>query len=170
MRSLDDGLNRTGGGKVYHRRGAMAPPMAKKRVLFACVGNSFRSQVAEGFVRAWGDPEKVEVRSGGTNPAGVVSSRAVAAMKDLGIDISDQTSKPLDIEYARRADVFVTLCGPVDDACPRAVAEKAVDWNLADPRHADEQTVARVRDEIGRRVRALLAEQGALKEGVPVDH
>lgn len=148
----------------------MAPPMAKKRVLFACVGNAFRSQVAEGFARAWGDPEKVEVRSGGTNPAGVVSSRAVATMKDLGIDISDQTSKPLDIDYARHADVFVTLCGPVDDACPRAVAERAVDWNLTDPQHADDEIVVRVRDEIGRRVRALLAELGALKEGVSVGH
>lgn len=144
--------------------------MTKLRILFACVGNAFRSQVAEGFARAWADPERVEVRSGGTNPAGAVSSRAVAAMKELGIDISDQTSKPLDIDYARQADVFVTLCGPVDDACPRAVAEKAVDWNLTDPQHADDASVIRVRDEIGRRVRALLAEQGVLKEGVPVDH
>lgn len=144
--------------------------MSKLRILFACVGNAFRSQVAEGFARAWGEPDQVEVRSGGTNPAGVVSSRAIATMKELGIDISDQTSKPLDVEYARQADVFVTLCGPVDNACPRAVAEKAVDWGMTDPQHADEETVLRVRDEIGRRVRALLAEHDALKDGVPVAH
>ncbi len=143
--------------------------MTKLRILFACVGNAFRSQVAEGFTRAWADPEKVEVRSGGTNPAGVVSSRAVATMQELGIDISDQKSKPLDIEYARDADVFVTLCGPLDDACPRAVAKKAVDWGMTDPQHAEEETVVRVRDEIGRRVRALLAEHGLLKDGVPVE-
>lgn len=154
---------------LYGARRVMAVPMTRTRFLFACVGNAARSQMAEGFTLAWGDPERVEVRSGGTNPAGVVSRRAVAAMREVGIDISDHTSKPLDLDYARDADVFVTLCGPLDTACPRAIAEKAVDWDLPDPIHADEQTMRKVRDEIALRVKALLSEHGLLRTGVSVE-
>lgn len=143
--------------------------MKKLRLLFACVGNAARSQMAEGFVRAWADLDRVEVKSGGTNPAGVVSRRAVAAMKDVGIDISDQASKPLDLDYARQADVFVTLCGPLDAACPSAIAEKAVDWSMQDPVHGDDATVVRVRDQIADRVRRLLEQHGVLKAGLPVE-
>jgi arsenate reductase len=123
-----------------------------KRVLFVCVGNSGRSQMAEAFARMAGG---VEAWSAGSRPAGAVSRNAIAAMREVGYDLSTHRSKPLaevpQVEY----DAVVTMgCG---DACPLVPAKLREDWELPDPRDMDLAGVRRVRDEIRARVAALLA-------------
>jgi arsenate reductase (thioredoxin) len=135
-----------------------------KRILFACVGNSFRSQIAEGFARVYAREGSIDVRSGGTRPFGFVSPSAVRLMLEKGIDISKQTSKPLDLAFAERADAFVTLCGPLDDACPARLAQRAIDWNIPDPDSMDLAGQKRIRDEIEGHVKSLLRSWGLVRE------
>ncbi|HLE47090.1 MAG TPA: arsenate reductase ArsC [Candidatus Thermoplasmatota archaeon] len=141
--------------------------MEPKRVLFACVGNSFRSQIAEGFAKAYAKPGTVDVRSGGTNPSGVVHGGAIRIMKERGIDISRHASKIIDLEFADRADAFITLCGPMDDACPARIAKKAIDWNLPDPSWSTEDEQRRIRDTIEERVKRLLEDWRVLRADLP---
>ena len=133
-----------------------------RKVLFACVGNSFRSQIAEGFGRAYAGPGTVEVRSGGTNPSGIVHPAAIRLMREKGIDIAGQHSKLLDLEFAAKADAFVTLCGPLDDQCPRPLAQRVVDWSMEDPVGASEDEQRRVRDAIEAKVVHLYSQWGVL--------
>jgi protein-tyrosine-phosphatase len=124
-----------------------------KRVLFVCVENSNRSQMAEAFARLHG-AGAVEAHSAGSRPAACVSPKAIAAMAERGIDIARQTSKGLDAFEHLAFDAAITMgCG---DACPHVRARIREDWALADPRELDEAGVRRVRDEIERRVKALL--------------
>lgn len=135
----------------------MARPL---RVLFACVGNSARSQMAEGFARAMAGA-RVEARSGGSKPAGRLMPEAIEAMRERGIDISGQQSKGFDEDWIRGCDLVVTMgCG--DDACPAFVGKRMVDWELDDPKGLPIDQVRRIRDEIENRVRNLLVEQGVL--------
>ena len=130
------------------------------RVLFACVGNSARSQMAEGFAKALGGG-RVEARSGGSKPLGHVLPEAVAAMRERGIDISGQPSKGFDEAWVRACDLVVTMgCG--DDACPAFTGKGLVDWDLPDPKGQPLEEFRRVRDDIGQRVLALLRERGVL--------
>jgi arsenate reductase len=138
-----------------------------KRILFACVGNSFRSQIAEGFALAHVRPGAAEIQSGGTQPFGFVSPKAVRLMKDRGIDISRHTSKPLDLAFASQAEAFVSLCGPLDDSCPRAIAKKVLQWDIGDPSGTDPDEQRRMRDDIEARVVALLREHGIAKDVAP---
>jgi arsenate reductase len=133
----------------------------KPVILFLCTGNSCRSQMAEGFARALGG-EKVEVYSAGLEPAGL-NPRAVAVMAEAGIDISGQTSDPIDPEILNKADLIVTLCGDARDKCP--VTPQTIrreHWPLPDPAKAEgeeEEIMAvfrSVRDEIRERVAKLL--------------
>lgn len=135
-----------------------------KSVLFACVGNSHRSQIAEGFARAYALPGTVDARSGGTAPFGRVSSSAVRMMAEKGIDISKHKSKPLDLAFAEKADAFVTLCGPLDGACPARLARRAVSWDVGDPDTTSIPAQRALRDDIEARVVALLASWKALRE------
>jgi arsenate reductase len=136
-----------------------ANPSAPFRVLFACVGNSARSQMAQGFARALGG-SRVEARSGGSRPLGHVLPEAVAAMAEKGIDIGGSPSQGFDERWVREeCDLVVTMgCG--DDACPAFVGKPVVDWDLPDPKGRPMAEFRRVRDEVERRVRALLAERG----------
>lgn len=134
-----------------------------KRILFACVGNAFRSQIAEGFARAYAQPGTVEVRSGGTQPAGFVHPAAIRIMREKGIDISRHASKAIDLGFADAAEAFITLCGPVDDACPARIAKRAVDWDTPDPSWSTEAEQRRIRDLIEERVKQLLRSLGALR-------
>lgn len=138
-------------------------PQPMKTILFACVGNSFRSQIAEGFALAYAKPGSADIRSGGTAPSGVVHSGAIRLMAEKGIDISRHSSKPIDLEFAAKADAFITLCGPVDDACPARIAKRAIDWNISDPSWSDDSERRRVRDEIEAKVKRLLKELGVLR-------
>ena len=123
------------------------------RVLFACVGNSARSIMAEAFARAHG----LEARSGGSRPLGHVLPLVVEAMREKGIDVSGYPSKGFDEAWIRdRCDLVVTMgCG--EDACPAFIGKKMVDWDLPDPKGMDLDGVRRVRDDIERRVRTLAA-------------
>lgn len=125
------------------------------RVLFACVGNSARSVMAQGFARELGGP-RIEARSGGSRPLGHLLPEAVAVMREKGIDISAEPSKGFDEAWVRaECDLVVTMgCG--DDACPAFIGKKMVDWDLPDPKGKDLAAFRAVRDEIERRVRALL--------------
>jgi protein-tyrosine-phosphatase len=127
---------------------------AKKRVLFVCVENSNRSQMAEAFARMHGG-DAVEALSAGSKPSGVVNPKAVRYMAELGYDLSAHESKSLD-EVGGEFDAVVTMgCG---DSCPWVPAKRREDWALPDPKHMDDAGYRAVRDEISARVRALLAQ------------
>ena len=132
------------------------------RVLFACVGNSARSVMAQGFARHHGGA-KVDARSGGSRPLGHLLPEAVAVMREKGIDISREPSKGFDELWVRdHCDLVVTMgCG--DDACPAFIGKPLVDWELPDPKGKSLDEFRRVRDEIERRVRELLTTRGVLR-------
>lgn len=124
-----------------------------KRVLFVCVLNSFRSQMAEGFAKHLGK-DILEPYSAGSQPSGIVSPKAIAAMKELGIDISSHTSKGFDALPKGEWDAIVTMgCG---DACPFPPAKLRLDWELPEPRNMPPAEFKKVRDEIRRRVTELI--------------
>lgn len=135
---------------------AAEPPF---RVVFACVGNSARSIMAEAFARRLGG-DRVEAQSGGSRPLGHVLPVVVEAMREKGIDVSGYPSRGFDEAWIRdRCGLVVTMgCG--DDACPAFIGKKMVDWDLPDPKGMDLDGVRRVRDDIERRVRAFLGEHG----------
>ena len=124
-----------------------------KRVLFVCVENSNRSQMAEAFARMLGGAD-VEALSAGSRPSGVVNPKAVRFMAEVGYDLTTHGSKSLD-EIDGAFDAVVTLgCG---DACPWVPAKRREDWALQDPRDMDDAGYRAVRDDIAARVRTLLA-------------
>jgi arsenate reductase (thioredoxin) len=126
----------------------------KPAVLFLCVHNAGRSQMAAGWLRHLGG-EAVEVFSGGSGPADEVNAAAVQAMAEVGIDIASERPKPWTEEMARAADVIVAMgCG---DACPVLPGRRYEDWELRDPADQPVEVVREVRDDIERRVRALMA-------------
>jgi protein-tyrosine-phosphatase len=125
---------------------------ARKRVLFVCVENSNRSQMAEAFARRFGG-DAVEALSAGSKPSGTINPKAVRYMGELGIDLASHRSKSLD-DIDGEFDAVVTMgCG---DSCPWVPAKRREDWALADPRNMDEDGYRAVRDDIAARVRALL--------------
>ena len=126
-----------------------------KRVLFVCVENSNRSQFAEAFARIHGAGQ-VDAYSAGSKPSGVINSRAIDAMRELGYDLSSQSSKSLDdLPTDSEWDFVATMgCG---DACPMLRARRREDWNLPDPKHLPPEEYRRVRDDIETRVKAMLA-------------
>ena len=127
----------------------------KPSVLFACVHNAGRSQMAAGWMRHLGG-DRVEVFSGGSAPAEAVNPAAVQAMREVGIDISDQTPRRWDDDQVGAADVVVTMgCG---DECPYFPGVRYLDWELEDPAGKGVDEVRPVRDDIERRVRSLLAD------------
>jgi protein-tyrosine-phosphatase len=126
-------------------------------VLFLCVHNAGRSQMAAGLMRKLAG-EQVDVFSGGSEPVATVNQAAVAAMAELGIDISAEIPQPWADEIVRAADVVVTMgCG---DACPIYPGKKYVDWELDDPSGKTVDEVRPIRDELEQRVRALMTELG----------
>ena len=125
-----------------------------KRVLFVCVENSNRSQMAEAFARMHG-AGRVEAASAGSRPSGRVNPKAVEAMNELGYDLTTHVSKGLDEFNGRHVHVAVTMgCG---DNCPLVLAERRLDWQITDPRDLPADQFNTVRDEIEQRVLELLA-------------
>jgi arsenate reductase (thioredoxin) len=126
-------------------------------VLFLCVHNAGRSQIAAGWLRQLAG-EGVDVYSGGSEPADELNRAAVEAMAEVGIDISGELPKPWADEIVRAADVVVTMgCG---DACPVYPGKRYVDWEIDDPEGKSIEEVRPIRDEIGRRVRSLMTDIG----------
>ncbi len=127
----------------------------KPTVLFVCVHNAGRSQMAAGYARALSGGA-VEVLSGGSEPGDQINSVAVEAMAEEGIDISQAVPTLMTTEQVRESDVVVTMgCG---DTCPVFPGKRYEDWELDDPAGKDLKVVRRVRDDIRGRVEALLAE------------
>ena len=126
---------------------------SKARVLFVCVENSNRSQMAEAFARMHG-ASLVDAFSAGSKPSGRINPRAIAAMKELGYDLTTHTSKSLQQVPDGPYDWVITMgCG---DACPWIEAAHRDDWALPDPKELPPAEFAKVRDEIERRVVELL--------------
>ncbi|MEH1014378.1 arsenate reductase ArsC [Micromonospora sp. CPCC 206060] len=127
----------------------------KPSVLFVCVHNAGRSQMAAGWLRHLAG-DTVEVRSAGSAPATTVNLAAVEAMAEVGIDITDQTPKLLEYTTAESSDVIITMgCG---DVCPVFPGKRYEDWKLEDPAGKDVDAVRPIRDEIRTRVEQLLTE------------
>ena len=127
--------------------------MGVPEVLFVCVHNAGRSQMAAGLLNVRG-AGKVHVRSAGSTPAAELNPRVVEAMREIGIDISHEFPKPLSRELITAADVVITMgCG---DACPIYPGKRYEDWDLVDPAGKDLETVRQIRDEIDARVQALI--------------
>ena len=124
-------------------------------VLFVCIHNAGRSQMAAGLVKLRSEG-RIHVRSAGSTPASEINPAVVEAMGELGIDLSQEFPKPLTDEVVRAADVVITMgCG---DACPIYPGKKYEDWELTDPAGQDIETVRKIRDEIDERVEKLIAE------------
>ncbi|WP_420442205.1 arsenate reductase ArsC [Candidatus Palauibacter sp.] len=131
--------------------------MTQPRLLFVCVENSCRSQMAEAFARLLAG-DRVEAASGGSRPSGVVNPRAVESMAELGYDLGAHRSDGLDDVPPGPFDAVVTMgCG---DACPHVPARRREDWEVPDPKDLPAEEFRAVRDDIRRRVAALLADLG----------
>ena len=127
----------------------------KPAVLFVCVHNAGRSQIAAGYLTALANG-RIEVRSAGSMPGDQVNPVAIAAMAEEGIDIATQTPKILTTESVQASDVVITMgCG---DACPIFPGKRYEDWELEDPAGKGIDTVRRVRDDIRGRVETLIGE------------
>lgn len=142
-----------------------APPAPL--LCFICTGNSARSQMAEGFARSLAD-DRVEAASAGLEPSRV-NPLAVAAMNEVGVDISWHQSKAIDLSILARATIVVTLCGDANERCPVVPGpSRRLHWDLPDPARAQGpdaermEVFRRVRDDIQQRVRALLKDEGWL--------
>jgi protein-tyrosine-phosphatase len=130
-------------------------PEKQPSLLFVCIENSNRSQMAEGFARQLGQ-DRVAVYSAGSRPSGRINPRAIQFMKEKGIDLAPQFSKGLDDLPKLRWDYIVTMgCG---DACPTLPAVHRLDWDLTDPKHLDDAGFRGIRDRIEGLVRDLIAE------------
>jgi arsenate reductase (thioredoxin) len=124
-------------------------------VLFVCVHNAGRSQMAAGLVKLRSDG-RIHVRSAGSDPGERINPAVVEVMDELGVDLSEEFPKPLTEEAVHAADVVITMgCG---DACPIYPGKRYEDWELDDPAGQDVATVRRIRDEIDARVQRLIAE------------
>lgn len=128
-----------------------------KKVLFVCIENSCRSQMAEAYAHLLGE-NKIEAFSSGSRPSGRINPRAIQFMAEVGYDLNKHHSKSLDeipqIEY----DAAITMgCG---DECPSVKAKRRQDWNLGDPKNENDEKFRMIRDEIKEKVKSLVAELG----------
>lgn len=127
----------------------------KKKVLFVCIENSNRSQMAQAFATIHGGGD-IEAYSAGSKPSGKINPKAIAAMKELGYDLSAHASKSLqEVETYAPFDVVVTMgCG---DACPWMPAKIFVDWQIPDPREMNEEEFRKVRSLVEEKVKKLIS-------------
>ncbi|MFO7961464.1 MAG: hypothetical protein R6U94_11005 [Nitriliruptoraceae bacterium] len=174
VRYLDDSLARLSGATYHDYVSLLAERFARERltaiaktegllvsdtptVLFLCVHNAGRSQMAAGWLRHLAG-ERIEVLSGGSAPSASINPSAVEAMAEKGIDIADQFPKPWTDETVGVADVIVSMgCG---DACPVLPGKRYLDWELEDPAGKGVDSVRPIRDDIEQRVRGLMTELG----------
>lgn len=132
-----------------------------RRVIFACVHNAGRSQMAASFFNALADSEKAQAVSAGTEPGERVHPEVVAVMKEIGVDLSGAQPRRLTAEMAEDAALLVTMgCG---DKCPYVPGLRVEDWPLPDPKGQPLERVRDIRDEVRRRVEGLLKREGLEK-------
>ena len=145
-----------------------------KTILFVCVGNAGRSQMAEAFAKLHGTG-KIEAQSAGTVPAEHVNPLVVQVMTEKGLDLANNRPKRLRHEMARAADLIITMGCSVEEVCPAPLlkGKTLIDWGLDDPKGQPIEKVKEIRDEIERRVEELLStlsrEQGREGAGEPVN-
>jgi arsenate reductase len=129
-----------------------------KTVIFACVHNAGRSQMAAGFFNALAKPDKARAISAGTQPGERVHPEVLVVMKEIGIDLSEAKPRKLTDELAQGAHLLITMgCG---DQCPYVPGLRRDDWPLEDPKGKPPEAVTRIRDDIRRRVRELIQNEG----------
>ncbi|MGD1836449.1 MAG: arsenate reductase ArsC [Nitrososphaeraceae archaeon] len=128
-----------------------------KTVLFVCVENAGRSQMAEGFFKKY-CPNRFKAQSAGTKPISQINPIAVQVMKEIGIDISKQKSKELSEEMMRDSEPIVNMGCMDKNFCPTLFLPKAIEWNLPDPKGKSIEEVREIRDEIEKMVKELVAE------------
>lgn len=129
----------------------------KKRILFVCVENAGRSQMAEAFAKEHGG-EDIEALSAGTMPAKNVYPEVVQVMNEKGINLSANKPKMLDLRMAEDADVIVSMGCTLEGLCPAPLLKKAIDWGLEDPKGKPTEKVREIRDQIERNVVKLVSE------------
>ena len=135
----------------------MADTLGPAKVVFACVANAGRSQMAAAFFNALAHPARARAISAGTRPGRAVHPEVVAAMGEKGIDLSGATPQYLSTDLAKDAHILITMgCG---DECPLIAGVERDDWPLEDPKGKPGETVARIRDEIQKRVAELIRER-----------
>jgi arsenate reductase (thioredoxin) len=133
------------------------------RVIFACVHNAGRSQMAAAFFNALADPSRADAVSAGTQPGDRVHPIVVEAMREVGLDVSANRPQRLTDDLARTGSLLITMgCG---DDCPYVPGLERDDWPLTDPKGRPLEEVGSIRDEIRSRVEALIASRGWAKEG-----
>ncbi len=132
-----------------------------KTVLFACVHNAGRSQMAAAFFGALADPAKARALSAGTEPGPRVHPEVVEAMREVGIDLGGTVPRRLTPEVAAQAGLLVTMgCG---EACPVVPGTRVIDWELPDPKGRPLEEVRRIREDIRRRVAGLVSSEGVAR-------
>ena len=126
-----------------------------KSILFVCVGNSCRSQMAEGFARHYGKGKNTAT-SAGTQPADKISNKAVEVMKEKGIDISGRMPKLLTMKMMSAADLVISMGCGVEESCPASLRKNMIDWGLEDPYGQSLEKYRDIRDLIEKKVKELL--------------
>jgi arsenate reductase len=129
-----------------------------KKILFVCIENAGRSQMAEAFAKKYGE-SKFVVSSAGNKPAEAVNSVVVEAMRELGIDISQNKPKLITAQMAMNVDLVVTMGCGANDICPGPFFVPTVDWKLEDPKGKPIEKVREIRNEIEHRIQTLIAQQ-----------
>jgi len=134
--------------------------MNDKRIIFVCVENACRSQMAAGFARYYARQMglAVEIASGGTRPAEQVDERAIEVMRERGIDISGERPRAISPRELKEFDYVITMGCAAEDVCPADFTGRARDWGIEDPKGKPLEVYRRVRDEIERQVKKLLKE------------
>ena len=127
-----------------------------KTILFVCVENAGRSQMAEGFFKQY-SPEGYQVASAGTKPISEINPVAIEAMNEVGIDITNQKSKELTEEMIHTSDKIINMGCMDKEACPSLFLNNLLDWNIEDPKGKPIEKVREIRDEIDQRVKELVA-------------
>jgi arsenate reductase (thioredoxin) len=129
-----------------------------KKILFVCVENAGRSQMAEAFAKRYGK-DTIAASSAGNKPAEKVNPTVVEVMKEKGIDISTNNPKQITAQMAMDSDLIVTMGCNAQGICPGPFFKPTIDWQLEDPKGQTLEKVREIRDDIDRRVQALIAQQ-----------
>jgi protein-tyrosine-phosphatase len=128
-----------------------------KKILFVCVENAGRSQIAEGFVKHYGS-SKIEAISAGTMPSKEVNPLVVQVMQEKGIDISKNKPKQIITQMVKDADTIIVMGCSAHGFCPAPLLNKVIDWNIEDPKGKPLEKVREIRDKIEKKVRELIGE------------
>lgn len=136
----------------------------KTKIMFACVENSGRSQMAEAFFRKYA-PEGYEAVSGGTEPKGYVNPLAIQAMNEVGIDMSKHEAKGITEEMIRTSEKAVNMGCMEKEACPTMMIPKMLEWNIEDPKDKPIEKVREIRDQIEQKVKEFIE---SLTKGEPI--